>query len=306
MQDAPIAVIDLGTNTFHLLIVQSDHRNQQFKEVYRERRFVKLAEEGIATIGQVPYDRGLESLKHFRQKMDQHGVKQYQATGTAALRTASNGQAFVEEAATLGIQIDLITGEEEARLITDGVLQAIPPLQQDRALIMDIGGGSVEFIFVTAQGVEWARSFPVGVAVLYRQFHHTEPISAEEIIATKAFLREELTPIWATTTSYPINCLVGAAGTFDVVASLMGTGKPTPNSHSIDLNAFEALYDRCLKANKVERHQMQGIPSNRADMIVVALILIKVVLEQIQPGLLLVSDYSMKEGILYGMLEENH
>ena len=167
---------------------------------------------------------------------------------------------------------------------------------------MDIGGGSVEFIFASANGVEWAKSFPVGVAVLYRQFHQHEPILKTEVSATKDFLQGALTPLWEVFPSYPINCLVGAAGTFDVIADLMGTETPTANSHVIDLDAFDLLYQRCLKANKEERYEMDGIPANRADMIVVALILIKVVLEQIQPPQVLVSDYSMKEGILSEML----
>ncbi|MEL6141914.1 MAG: exopolyphosphatase [Bacteroidota bacterium] len=302
MANAPVAVIDLGTNTFHLLIVRITDTDGQFQEVYRERRFVKLAEEGIQTIGQTPFERGLNTLQHYRQLMDEHGVRRYQATGTAALRTASNGKEFVSRAAELGIRIDLISGDEEAHLISQGVLLAIPPLQEDRALIMDIGGGSVEFIFVTTEGVEWARSFPVGVAVLYRQFHHSEPIANEEITAAKDFLRQKLAPLWDAVKTYPINYLVGAAGTFDVIADLMGKGSPTPNSHIIDLTAFDSFYNQCLEANQEERHQMKGVPSNRADMIVVALILVQVVLEEVQPDTLLVSDYSMKEGILRDIL----
>ncbi len=299
---APLAVIDLGTNTFHLLIATPPAANGQFQEIYRERRFVKLAAEGIERIGDAPYQRGLEALLHFRQIMDAHGVKQYKAMGTAALRTASNGSDFIAAASKLAqIQITSIPGSEEARLIAKGVLAALPPLTDERILIMDIGGGSVEFIIANRVATLWAQSFPVGVAVLRRRFHQQEPIAAAEIAAIEAFLQEELASLNTALQQFPTRHLVGAAGTFDVVATLMSSGRPSPNSHQIALEQFQALYQSCINSSLVERQAMPHIPKERVDMIVVALLLIDYVLRKAEVEKLSVSDYSMKEGILSEM-----
>jgi exopolyphosphatase/guanosine-5'-triphosphate,3'-diphosphate pyrophosphatase len=297
------AVIDLGTNTFHLLIAEATG-SAGFRELYRERRFVKLAEAGIERIGPAPFARGIDTLRAYAAKIAEYEVTTVRAVGTAALRTAENGADFVREAeATAGIRIELIPGREEARLISLGVLQAIPPTEA-RFLIMDIGGGSVEFILAGPGGVVWAESFPVGVAVLYRRFHRSEPITAAEIAELRAFLTAQLAPLAGQLATAPTHQLVGAAGTFDVIADLLGDGRPTPNSTRIRLERFRELYVPLLRATREERLATPGIPPERADMIVVALILVEHILELMAARELLVSRYSMKEGIMAELVAE--
>lgn len=297
---APIAVIDLGTNTFHLLIVRRTGRDDAFEEVHRERYFVKLAEDGIEQIGPAAMERAQHALIRFRKAMDAKGVDNYRAFGTAALRTATNGPDFVHWATTKAkIQITTIDGGEEARLISRGVLQAIPPLSpSERILIMDIGGGSVEFIIADKEAVRYAQSFPVGVAVLKRQFHQQEPISNESLASMQDGLLTMFKPLQLALNDFPTNHLIGAAGTFDVIAKLMTVERPTAHSHRIDLSRFPDLFARCRQANLEERMQMEDIPNDRADMIVVALALIQKVLKMAQIEQLTVSDYSLKEGAL--------
>jgi len=130
-----IAVIDLGTNTFHILIAeaQADH---SFKDLHRQRFFVKLAEEGIETIGQAPLDRGFKALTHFKKLIEELQVTQIKAIGTAALRTASNGPAFVQQVKEkLGFQIELISGDQEATFIHKGVSLAVPFKEQNYLLM---------------------------------------------------------------------------------------------------------------------------------------------------------------------------
>lgn len=300
------AVIDLGTNTFHLLIVEKKVDSPALQEVYRYRRFVKLAEEGIDTLGAAPYQRGLDALRFFREQLDDHQVpdEQVVALGTAALRTATNGLDFLNEArAVTGIRIQLISGDREASLIAKGVLLAIPPPQQS-VLIMDIGGGSVEFIIADQHQIYWAQSFPVGVAVLYRNFHHREPITLPEIQAVEAFLYEQLAPVRKMLQCYPTHHMVGAAGTFDVIANHLGAPLPTSLSYQVPLDRFQGFYDRVLSHTRAQRHDMPEIPADRADMIVVALILVRVVLQMAQINQLSVSTYSMKEGILAELMTQ--
>lgn len=293
----PVAVIDLGTNTFHLLIARQEE-DGSFKELHRERRYIKLAEAGIERIGAAPFARGLQALRDFALILERKQVRQVRAIGTAALRTAANGSDFVTAVREqTGIDIQLISGSEEARLIAKGVQRAIPS-NLGNHLIMDIGGGSVEFILCIDREARWAKSYPIGVAVLYRSFHRTEPITAAEQAELRTFLSGPLTEIKAQLEQHPINRLIGAAGTFDVIADMLGRDRPTAHCTRVHLSRLGAFNERIIGATKEERHAMPEIPSDRADMIVVALILVEEVLALLEEPELLVSDYSLKEGVL--------
>lgn len=294
-----MAAIDLGTNTFHLLVVVP-LPDGSWEELYRKRHFVKLAEVGITTIAEAALSRAKSALLEFRNKLDEYEVIHYQAIGTAAFRTATNGPQLMAWAAREAkISISTISGDEEARLITIGVqaaiLTATPPKRQ---LIMDVGGGSVEFILARGRQVEWARSFPVGVAVLRKQFHQNEPISPSEQFALEAYLREALQPLHSILQQFPTHHLVGSAGTFDVIARLSGLSNPTPLSKLIDIGRFKAYQDRVVKADLEERMNMDDLPQDRADMMVVALLLIRNIFDLARITQCTVSYYSMKEGIL--------
>jgi exopolyphosphatase/guanosine-5'-triphosphate,3'-diphosphate pyrophosphatase len=293
------AVIDLGTNTFHLLIadVSEDGR---LTEVYRERLFVKLAEEGIATIGAAPFDRGIAALIRYRKQLNIYDVEDLTAIGTAALRTASNGPEFVATALREAkIPIQLISGDEEASLITAGVLRAITA-PEDNILIMDIGGGSTEYIIAGEAGVHWRQSFPIGVSVLFNEFHHSDPITAAETQELEEHLREQLKPLATALASHPAYHLVGAAGTFDVLAdTLRDHNAPVhPTSHRLNLSGFPNLHQTITSATLAERIALPGVPKERADMIVVAMILLRFTFQLAEITRVTVSDYAMKEGVL--------
>ncbi|MEM6965344.1 MAG: phosphatase [Bacteroidota bacterium] len=295
------AVIDLGTNTFHLLIVETNAAGIA-KQLYRERIFVKLAEDGITTIGANAYQRGLDALQHFQKIIVEKKVEKVKAFGTAALRTASNGAAFSQDAKEkANISIQLISGKEEARLIHLGVLQAIE-LGEEKGLIMDIGGGSVEFIIADKHQVFWAESFPLGVAVLHRTFHKNEPIAAAEIKTIETHLKTTLQPLFRALKTIKVPNLIGASGTFDVLENLLPHTTQTPFSATIEVKNFPPLYEKIIKMNLEERHAAEGIPSSRADMIVVAMVLIDFIIRKVATEKIMVSAYAMKEGILWEMI----
>lgn len=293
------AVIDLGTNTFHLLIAAVD-AHSVIGVVYRERIYVRLADDGIESIGPAPFARGIQALKHFRNKLEEYNVPSVSAIGTAALRTATNGEVFVRTAEKeAGIVIELIPGDREAELITTGVLAALPTLT-DRILIMDIGGGSTEYIIASGKGVHWRQSFPIGVAILHRSFHHTDPISEHEIRQLEGFLMEQLRPLRNALADYPTTHLVGSAGTFDVMADILSTAEQNDRQHyhELDMSGLEALHFQLISATLAERLAMPGLPNERADLIVVATLLLRHTIELAQISRITVSEYAMKEGIL--------
>lgn len=296
------AVIDLGTNTFHLLVAEKQV-NQTFTELHRQRFFVKLAAEGIETIGDASIQRGLHALKTFRATLDKLGVTKVSAIGTAALRTASNGPAFVRTAKEkYNIQIELIDGNREAELIYKGAILAVP-FEQKNYLIMDIGGGSVEFIIGNQDKILWAQSFPIGVAVLFKRFHHSNPIKDAEINALQAFLNSVLESLYQALIKFPTTTLVGASGTFDVLEFILAKNQPYKNHAFVQVKDFAPLYQTLIKSTEAERYAMKEVPDTRADLIVVAIALIEFILKKVGIEEIIVSNFALKEGILSELME---
>lgn len=292
-------VIDLGTNTFHLLIARVTKKG--IKEVYRERVFVQLADAGIETIGKAPFNRAVETIARYKIILDKHGVSNIKAFGTAGLRTASNGATLIQTIFDkTGIQVELITGMEEARLISLGVQQVVA-LSDHNSLIMDIGGGSVEFIIANQHQVIWSQSFPIGVAVLYNQFHQNDPITVNEIEQIHIFLHQILEPLKAILSEYPTQNLVGASGTFDVLEKVLEATFVSPQHSIIDVALFKPFYKKIIHTKLEERLVHRDIPNSRAKLIVVALILIDVVIKMTNIKQIDISAYAMKEGILSEM-----
>lgn len=298
-------VIDLGTNTFHLLIAEAKS-NRQLNELYRERVFIKLAENGIETIGNAPYQRAITALRNFKKVLDKFQIEKVKAIGTAALRTASNGKTFIEQVKKeLGIEIELISGTREAILIHKGVMQAVPIATNNDFLIMDIGGGSVEFILANTKGVVWAESFPIGAAVLYKKFHRQNPITSEEVLQLHQFLDMQLIPLFKIIEKHPVANLIGSAGTFDVIEVNLVKEKIHPLYGYISIEGFKAFYQKVVPTTFEQRLKMAAIPNVRADMIVVALILIDYIVNKIDIKSITVSTYSMKEGVLGELISNN-
>lgn len=295
-----LAVIDLGTNTFHLLIAEV--KDGKITPLYKERIFVYLAEHSIQTIHPQPFQRGIDALLHFSSIIQQYHIQAIKAFGTAALRTASNAAQFCEQAAQqAGIHIDIIGGLEEARLICLGVRQAVPMTNRP-ALIMDIGGGSVEFIIASKTDIFWEQSFPIGISVLYNQFKHAEPITPAELQNIQTYLHQQIAPVRQALQQYPsLHTLIGASGTFDVLHSILGTPNKHANYTSFPAETFYPLYHQILQTTLSERLTMKTIPDERARLIVVALILIEVTLQLAPIQQIQVSDFAMKQGILYQM-----
>lgn len=299
-----IGVADLGTNTFHLLIVDV-LEDKSFKEVYRQRRFIHLAEDGIATIGAAPYQRGIEALNSFSVQMMKHRVDKFKVKGTAALRTASNGGQFLTEVkAKTNIAIETITGDEEAKLIYYGVREAVE-LPNEPSLIIDVGGGSVEFIISNNEKMFWAESYPIGVAVLHKNFHHSEPISANETQILKDFLNDILKPLKEEFSKHNIKTLIGASGTFDVLEKAMRITKRNKHAAYIEFDDFIPLHDKVIAANFEERYEMAEVPQQRTKLIVVALILVKYILDTFDIEEIVVSNFAMKEGMIRELIDQH-
>lgn len=297
-----LAAIDLGTNTFNLLVVE--HTEGRFRELLRDRRFIFLSEEGIDHIGAASYERGMAAINAFAVHLVRLGVQRIVVKGTATLRRASNGPAFVAEVQRrTGLRIEVITGDEEARLIYLGVREAIPMPQPH--LIVDVGGGSVEFIIADAHQIHWAQSFPVGVSVLFSAFHQQDPMPPEQLMALRAHLHTTLTPVREAMSDFSaVRTVVGASGTFDVLEVAMGCVPFGKFGSVVERGDFEALYQRVVGASLAQREAMADIPAHRKRLAVVGLVLIDYILTTFQIEEIKVSHFAMKEGMLQSLLAD--
>ena len=171
--------------------------------VYNESIAVKLAEGGIQKgyISEAAFDRGLTALKEFKKTIDLYQVKTVRAVATSALRTSINGSDFLEKIKSeIGINPEIITDDREAELIYLGVSSAINCFDE-KYLIIDIGGGSVEFIICNQKEIFWKRSYDIGAARLMEQFHHSDPISVADINKLNLYF-----PDPSSKSSYFLNC----------------------------------------------------------------------------------------------------
>jgi len=297
-----IGVIDLGSNTFHLLIAKIISP-QEFEELYKEAHFVKLASEGIEKIGDTPFKKGIEIMNLFAEKCKEFKVSQVKAIGTAALRRAENTQLFIQQVFDqTGIDVQIISGEVEAKLIAEGVGLAIPFIEE-KVLIMDVGGGSVEFILSEKGHILWAKSFPIGIAILYRYFHKSEPISEEEVEKLRSYLSSSLIDLGDVLKNHPVTHLVGASGTFDVLEDFLSeVSVKNKFASTVEVKHVMPLIEEIVHKSIHERMRYKEIPDTRVEMIVAALILIEYVLILGNFNKLTFSSYAMKEGILRQMM----
>ena len=298
-----IAVIDLGTNTFHLLIagLREDHT---FIEIYREREYVKLGEFGLAFMNKIVQHRAYECLKKFKHILDLFEVKAAKIVATAAFRRAENSSLFVSRVEReLDLKIEIISGDEEARLIYAGAKLA-KALLPGANFIMDIGGGSVEFIEGYHNELKWAKSFEVGVSILSKNFHQEEPISAFNKIELNNFLDKKLAEVKSKISHHNFNTLIGCSGTFDVLLKALTVKKKIGVCSVISVQDFSTFADKIITADLNGRLSFASIPAVRAELITVAFLLIKKVLSYGNFRYILICPYALKEGMVAEIMHE--
>jgi exopolyphosphatase/guanosine-5'-triphosphate,3'-diphosphate pyrophosphatase len=303
---ANVAIIDMGTNTFHLLIAEMRSKP---KILLREREAAKVGKDGInkKVITDEGFARALETLKRFKTIIDQHDVRKTLAFGTSAIRNATNGQQLIEAIrSTTGIEARVIDGDEEADLIYRGVRAGLD-LGKDNSLIVDIGGGSVEFIIGNQEGVHWKQSFEIGGQRLLEEFQKSDPIGAQDVAALETFLNGKLEPLMEPLRKYKPTMLVGVSGTFDTLSEMFCHRNDLPyyaddSETPFDITSFPSIYKDLLTHDRAGRLALPGMIEMRVDMIVVACVLVNVILHLHSFKNVRVSAYSLKEGVLASLL----
>lgn len=294
------AVIDLGTNTFHLII--ADLTPLGVEVSYKTNLPVQLGQGRINENLIIPeaFERGIEALKGFKKEIDAQQVTIVRATATSAVRSAGNGKDFVIAALRIaGIAIEVISGEDEAAYIFNGV-KATGVINQ-QSLIMDIGGGSTEFIICNQDGPLWKKSYNIGAARLLQAYFHSDPISNEEQSALQKHLDQELADLLAACQKYQPQVLIGSAGAFETFAAMLleDIDLKTISSASFDIQQYRKLAERLIASAHAERVLMPNLIPLRVDMIVIAAILTNYILDKTGLKAISLSTYDLKMGVLY-------
>lgn len=300
-----IAIIDLGTNTFHLLIAEVTDDNKA-KIILNDKAAVKIGQGGINQnfISPEAFQRALKTLTRFKEIIQENKITRVYALGTSAIRNARNGKAFINEVSEkTGINITVISGEKEAEVIYEGVKFAFD-IGTEPSVIMDIGGGSVEFIICNNEKVLWVGSFEIGGQRLLDMFHRTDPIAPVEIQRMINYLEEKLIPLFEATKEFNPLTIIGASGAFDTLCEIDVIEKGIDFSmnealeYDLSINDFDKICFAILNKSRDERLRIPGMIEMRVDMIVVSCILIQYVAFKAKCKNIRVCPYALKEGAL--------
>jgi exopolyphosphatase/guanosine-5'-triphosphate,3'-diphosphate pyrophosphatase len=247
-------------------------------------------------------------MRRFHELIENHNVQQVRAIATSALRSAANGRNFIDEVKTkTGIAIEIIDGDMEAAFIYKGI-EAAGILSKQNSLIVDIGGGSAEFIICNHSEILWKQSFEIGAARLMDRFHRTDPIPPESIDALNLYLEDCLKNLVTAASGYAIDDMIGSSGVFESYAEVIECTKGNPfdlkkiKHYTFDQDELLALIEKIVLSTHQERLTTKGIIPIRIDMIVTASLLARFVTEKLGIGKVVMSTNSLKEGVLVEMM----
>ena len=302
-----LCVIDLGTNTFHLLIAEISNENKIIP-LYEEKQGAKIGQGGISKgfITEEAMGRGLIILKNYALKINEYKVTSDNifAVGTSAIRNAQNGIEFINKIKSeTGIDVEIISGEREAELIYCGV-KAGSKLTNETSLIIDIGGGSVEFILCNREKIFWKKSFEIGGQRLMDRFMTKDPIPNQNIQKIYEFLEEKLLPLTNAIHQYQPFQLIGSAGTFDTLTEINYQKNDIDISiihqteFDLPIENFKNIFLQIVNSDREERLKIPGMIPLRVDMIVVAGCLLNFVINKYKIEKLKTCTFALKEGVM--------
>jgi exopolyphosphatase / guanosine-5'-triphosphate,3'-diphosphate pyrophosphatase len=303
MSDKRLAGIDIGTLTCRLLIADLPV-NGSLNELRSERRILRLGEgvDRSKRLKDAAMDRVIQCLKEWRAVIDSYGVDASTAVATSAVRDAANRKEFLNRAKhEAGFEIELITGEEEARRTILGIRSGLPS-SVSGVLALDIGGGSTEFILDRVDQIPMVRSMDIGVVRLNERMLQHDPPTHEEVQQAREWIRSETEKAMIGMPQRAGLTFVGTAGT---ITSLAAMAQQLPSyeparihNYRLTLATIADLEQQLLIRTKADRVGMPGLEKNREDVIAAGEIIIRTIMETLGEQDCLVSDLGLREGVL--------
>jgi exopolyphosphatase/guanosine-5'-triphosphate,3'-diphosphate pyrophosphatase len=305
-----LAAIDLGTNSVHLVVARVAF-GAQFEVLAREKEMVRLGSAGgdMKLLTDDAIDRAIETLARFRLIADSHDAP-ITAVATSAVREAENGIDLIHRAHDeAGVDVEVISGTEEARLIHLGVLQAVPVYERQH-LVVDIGGGSTEIVLAQRDTSLLSRSLKLGAIRLTKRFLGDDPISSKAVEACARYAGSIVAPLAHEGRGLDIEVAVGSSGTIAAVAAMVAAsrddGAPprTFNGFEFTRKEVRAVVKALTAApTAAERLMLPGLDPKRVDIILAGAVILEQVMSEFGLKSMIVSDYALREGVLLDALE---
>lgn len=307
MNEAKLAAIDIGTNSFHLIVAKT-YSDGHFEIIDREKEVIRLslnAEEDKKYILPDSMRRGINCLKKFKDIAESHGAE-IRVVATSAVREAKNRNEFESLVYNeLGLKIEVISGIEEARLVYLGAMNAAPIFDK-KALIIDIGGGSVEFIVGKYGEAIEASSLKLGAVRLSAMFFPDFKLSKSSIDACINWTRGELYPVVEKLKKIGFDICVGASGTIQAASAMIMSNIKGFDIEDIKINNseilyedLETIYDDILKRKTPEeRKKIKGLDEKRADIIPAGIIVLMEIFKNLKLKKMTVSEFGLREGAI--------
>lgn len=298
-----ITAIDLGTNSFHAIIVDI-YADGSFYTVDTLKEMVLLKDkESGNNLSDEAMERGMEAMRRIKRLSDSRGAELILAYATSAIREAINGGEFIQQVIDeTGIKINAIPGRIEAELIGVAVQHGVK-MSEEPALIMDIGGGSVEFVIANNQKIFYLSSKKIGVARMTADHLHHDPVTKEEIEAMEIHFREQLTEVAQAFAMNRCVKLIGSSGTMQNIASMVAYTKGSYpelslNEYTLKAEDFYTFYDDVIGLNYNQRAKLKGLDEKRISLLPAGLVLVRFVLKTFGIEELTISEQALREGIV--------
>ncbi|MDZ7771169.1 MAG: Ppx/GppA phosphatase family protein [Balneolaceae bacterium] len=304
-----IAAIDLGTNSFHTVIVDI-YPDRSFRTVDKLKEMVNLAGKGMQRrLGAEAMERGLSALRKIRMLCDSLGVEDILAYATSAIREAEDGGEFIQRMIDeIGIKAHAISGMMEARLIARAVMHAVT-LDEEPVLMADIGGGSVELTVAGRDRFHHACSLKIGVARMAAEYVASDPLSKGEIKKLRARYRRELEPMAEVMEKHPVRTLIGTSGTMENIALMIAARKDL--NASLTLNELEFrqkdyrdFYREFINMDRRERLTQKGLEEKRVDIIAPGVVLLDHLIRSFGIDRIKISEFALREGMILHYIDK--
>ncbi|MBM4124303.1 MAG: Ppx/GppA family phosphatase [Nitrospira sp.] len=298
-----LAGVDIGTLTCRLLIARVTGEGR-LEEVYSDRRLLRLGEgfDRSRRLCGPAMERVTAALKEWRAVIDRYGVDGAIAVGTSAVRHAENREEFLAAVKReSGFEVDVISGEEEARRTMLGIRSGLPP-GLGAVLGLDIGGGSTEFILDRPGQAPVVRSIEMGVVRLTERCLAHDPPTGDELAEARALVRSSVEAVAASLGDLRGATFVGTAGTITTLAAMAQqlpayVGSRIHN-YRLALSTICRLEREILARTKAQRTDLLGLELGREDVIVAGTLLLRGIMETLGVAVCLVSDLGLREGVL--------
>jgi exopolyphosphatase/guanosine-5'-triphosphate,3'-diphosphate pyrophosphatase len=299
-----IAAVDVGSNSIHMVVaeVEADGR---FRVLDRAKDMVRLGRQTLnkGRLSAQAIDAGVRTLAAFRTLAERQGVSRITAVATSAVREAANGGDFIKKVETdVGLRVKVIPGREEARLIYLGVRHAVD-LSGKPTLIVDIGGGSVEFILIERGEPVSLESHKIGVARLSERFFAADPPKPEDLDALETYLGDQLDPMLGEFRKHEVRRVVGTSGTLLNLVAIAGHQRGEPpdlhlNNFAVTAAEISKVRRLLVRASREERLRLKGLDARRADLIVAGAVLADYILTRVGAKQLVACTWALREGVL--------